>query len=280
MVRAGVFDDVDIAICWHPAAFAGVNNPVSLACNETQLPLHRPRRRMRPPRRILGRSALDAVELMNVGVNYLREHMPSTARIHYAMTDTGGVGAECRAGPVRRCAICMRARNLPELLSLVERVKKVAEGAALMTETTVRQRGDQRRRQSRRQRPARSSSMHGELERLGPPAFDDADRDTARQFQADHAAAEDIAASYARFGLKPEEGPAALRRDLPALCAATARIRRLHRCRQGQLGGPDGADARRDLCHRHARPFLAAGRAGQAAGRAQGHGPMPPKVMA
>ena len=34
MVRAGVFDDVDIAISWHPAAFAGVNNPISLACNE------------------------------------------------------------------------------------------------------------------------------------------------------------------------------------------------------------------------------------------------------
>lgn len=38
----------------------------------------------------LGRSALDAVKLMNVGVNYLREHMLDDARIHYAITDSGG----------------------------------------------------------------------------------------------------------------------------------------------------------------------------------------------
>jgi len=39
----------------------------------------------------LGRSGLDAVELMNVGVNYLREHMPDDARVHYAYLDAGGI---------------------------------------------------------------------------------------------------------------------------------------------------------------------------------------------
>lgn len=84
----------------------------------------------------LGRSALDAVELMNVGVNYLREHMPSTARIHYAVTDTGGHSPNVvQAKATVRYLI--RSRTLPDLLALVERVKNMARGAALMTETTL-----------------------------------------------------------------------------------------------------------------------------------------------
>ena len=90
MVRAGAFDDVDVAICWHPAAFTGVNVPISLACVEIDFPfIGRASHAAAAPH--LGRSALDAVELMNVGVNYMREHMPSTARIHYALIDSGGI---------------------------------------------------------------------------------------------------------------------------------------------------------------------------------------------
>ncbi len=90
MVRAGVFDDVDIAVSWHPAPFAGVNRPVSLACNEIDFQFFgRSAHAAAAPH--LGRSALDAVELMNVGVNYLREHIPPTARIHYALIDAGGM---------------------------------------------------------------------------------------------------------------------------------------------------------------------------------------------
>lgn len=136
MVRAGVFDDVDIAISWHPAAFTGVNNPISLACNELNFHFSgRAAHAAASPH--LGRSSLDAVELMNVGVNYLREHMPSTARIHYAVTDTGGHSPNVvQAKATVRYLI--RSRTLPDLLALVERVKNVARGAALMTETTLR----------------------------------------------------------------------------------------------------------------------------------------------
>ena len=201
MVRAGVFDDVDIAICWHPAAFAGVNNPVSLACNEINFHFSgRASHASATPH--LGRSALDAVELMNVGVNYMREHMPSTARIHYAVTDTGGSAPNVvQAKATVRYLI--RARNLPELLSLVARVKKVAEGAAMMTETSVRSEvisGDANLVGN----VPLEELMFANLQRLGPPVFDDADRDTARKFQATMSA-EDIASSYARFGLKPKK---------------------------------------------------------------------------
>jgi aminobenzoyl-glutamate utilization protein B len=204
MVRAGVFDDVDIAISWHPASFAGVNNPVSLACIE--LDFHftgRASHAAASPH--LGRSALDAVELMNVGVNYLREHIPSTARVHYAMIDGGGVAPNVvQAKAVVRYLI--RARDLPELQRLLARIEKIAEGAALMTETAV-------------VRKVRSGDanlvgntpleqlMHEHLVRLGPPPFDDADRAFAAKFQATFSE-EEIATSFSRFGLKPRQGVA------------------------------------------------------------------------
>jgi aminobenzoyl-glutamate utilization protein B len=84
----------------------------------------------------LGRSALDAVELMNVGVNYMREHMPSDARVHYALLDTGGIAPNVVQAHAR-VRYSIRARDLRGMLELVQRVKKIAEGAALMTETKV-----------------------------------------------------------------------------------------------------------------------------------------------
>lgn len=202
MVRAGVFDDVDIAISWHPAAFAGVNNPLSLACNEIVFRFTgRASHASASPH--LGRSALDAVELMNVGVNYLREHMPSTARIHYAITDTGGHApnvVQARAS-VR---YLVRARTLPELLELVERVKNVARGAALMTGTSVSDAVVSGDANLVGNTPL-EQLMHRNLERLGPPEFDDADRDRAAQFQRTFSDA-DIAASFGRFGLKVRTG--------------------------------------------------------------------------
>jgi aminobenzoyl-glutamate utilization protein B len=201
MVRAGVFDDVDIAVSWHPAAFAGVNNPISLACNELNFHFTgRASHAASTPH--LGRSALDAVELMNVGVNYMREHMPSTARIHYAITDAGGAAPNVvQAHATVRYLV--RARTLPELLSLVARVKKVAEGAALMTETSVRSEVVSGDANLVGNTPL-EELMFTHLERLGPPAFDAADEEIARQFQQTFTP-EDISASYGRFGLTPRK---------------------------------------------------------------------------
>ncbi|MCO5151443.1 MULTISPECIES: M20 family metallopeptidase [unclassified Shinella] len=204
MVRAGLFDDVDIAISWHPAPFAGVNNPVSLACNEIDFHFSgRAAHASATPH--LGRSALDAVELMNVGVNYLREHMPSSARIHYAITDAGGHApnvVQARAS-VRHL---VRARSLPELHALSARVRAVAEGAAMMTGTAVTSQivsGDANLVGN----TPLETLMHRHLERLGPPAFDAADRATAEAFQKTFTA-EDIASAFERFGLKLRRGVA------------------------------------------------------------------------
>ena len=91
MVRAGAFNDVDIAISWHPV---GVRRRQPSRCRSptpasTFRFTGRASHAAAAPH--LGRSALDAVELMNVGVNYMREHMPSDARIHYALLDAGGI---------------------------------------------------------------------------------------------------------------------------------------------------------------------------------------------
>lgn len=204
MVRSGVFDDVDIAISWHPAPFAGVNNPISLACNEINFRFSgRASHASASPH--LGRSALDAVELMNVGVNYLREHMPSTARIHYAVTDTGGHAPNVVQA---RAAVryLIRARSLPELVDLLGRVRNVAEGAALMTGTTVRSEivsGDANLIGN----TPLEALMHSHLERLGPPVFDERDQELAAKFQETFSR-EDIAASFERFGLKLRRGVA------------------------------------------------------------------------
>jgi aminobenzoyl-glutamate utilization protein B len=130
----------------------------------------------------LGRSALDAVELMNVGVNYMREHMPSDARIHYAMLDSGGIApnvVQARA----KVRYSVRARDLAGMHELVERVRKVAQGAALMTETTVKSEIISAVSNLLANNPL-EHAMNDVLQQLGPPPFDEADRSFAQEIQA------------------------------------------------------------------------------------------------
>ncbi len=197
MVRSGVFDDVDVAICWHPASHTGVNKALSLACVEIEFAFHgRASHAAAAPH--LGRSALDAVELMNVGVNYMREHMPSTARIHYAMIDGGGPAPNVvQARAVVRYLI--RARELGEMWALVKRVEKIAEGAALMTETNASWQQVSGDANLVGNRPL-EEAMHANLMRLGGPGFDAADKARAAAFQKTFSR-EDIRTSYTRFGL-------------------------------------------------------------------------------
>ena len=84
----------------------------------------------------LGRSALDACELMNVGANYLREHMIPEARIHYAYRDAGG-GAPNVVQDHAALYYFIRAPKVSQAVELRERVDNCAKGAALMTGTTL-----------------------------------------------------------------------------------------------------------------------------------------------
>ncbi|OZI60786.1 M20 family metallopeptidase [Bordetella genomosp. 11] len=203
MVRAGCFKDVDIAISWHPAAMTRVDEAQSLA--NTRMDFHftgRASHAAAAPH--LGRSALDAVELMNVGVNYMREHMPSDARIHYAMLDSGGIAPNVvQASAKVRYAI--RARDLPGMLALNERVKKVAQGAALMTETHVEYSIMSALSNMLPNKPL-EAAMYQVMQRLGPVPFDAQDMAFAASIQAT-LSEEDISAAYRRAGVEPRATP-------------------------------------------------------------------------
>ena len=206
MVRAGAFKDVDIAISWHPASFSGVNEPVSLANTRIDFTFTgRASHAAAAPH--LGRSALDAVELMNVGVNYMREHMPSNARVHYAYLDAGGIApnvVQARA----KVRYLIRGEDLTALNQLVARVRKIADGAALMTETTVSTQVVSAVSNLMGNDPL-EKLMDDNFQRLGPPEFDDADRAYAEQIRGTLTDA-DIAAAFHRAGVP-------VKRDL-AMC--------------------------------------------------------------
>jgi len=202
MVRAGLFDDVDAAISWHPATFTAVSEACSLANTRIDFTFHgKAAHAAGAPE--LGRSALDAVELMNIGVNYMREHMPDDARVHYAYLDAGGVAPNVvqAKATVRQL---VRASSLPELHDLIARVRKIADGAALMTETTVTSQVFSGVSNLLGNRPL-EEAMQAELEKLGPVQFDEEDRAFARDIQQTLTEA-DIAASFRRIGAKPAKG--------------------------------------------------------------------------
>ena len=106
MARDGLWYGLDAALTWHPDD-----------ANEVL-------------------TALDAVELMNVGVQFLREHMSDKARVHYAITDAGGRSPNV-VQPRASVLYMVRSNHVAEAVELQQRVDKIAQGAALMTETTV-----------------------------------------------------------------------------------------------------------------------------------------------
>src|SRR5262245_7230601 len=197
MVRSGAFEDADIAITWHPSSFWEVVMTPSLANTRADF-IFTGRTAHAAASPHLGRSALDAVELMNVGVNYMREHMPSDARIHYALIDTGGIAPNVVQAHAR-VRYMVRAIELPTMWGVFERVKKVADGAALMTETTVAAEVYSAMSNLLGNSPL-EQAMQAQFERLGPPPFDAADRKYAADIQAT-LSPEDIASAYARAGV-------------------------------------------------------------------------------
>ena len=134
MARDGVFDGLDAALSWHPERKVEVRNSLSLA-NYQVLYRFDGKAAHAAAQPHEGRSALDAVELMNTGVNYLREHMIPEARVHYAITDAGGRSPNV-VQPHAEVLYLIRAPKNSEVAALYERVNDIAKGAALMSGTT------------------------------------------------------------------------------------------------------------------------------------------------
>lgn len=135
MARDHVFDDLDCALTFHPGADNVVYSGRSLA-NIQALFRFRGAGAHAAGEPWMGRSALDAVELMNVGVNFLREHMTPNCRVHYSIVNSGGISPNV-VQPEAEALYLVRSPENAELQSLYERVKDIALGASLMTDTSA-----------------------------------------------------------------------------------------------------------------------------------------------
>jgi len=134
MACDGEWRKLDAALAWHPGdtneVWAGSSNSCiqnlytfkGISAHASSAPEE-------------GRSALDAVELMNIGVQFLREHMGTKCRIHYSILDTGGSSPNVVQSHAS-VLYMVRSNRVKEALELQERVDKIAAGAAMMTETT------------------------------------------------------------------------------------------------------------------------------------------------
>ncbi len=134
MVKKGAFEGCDIALSWHPMAVNAAIREAFLAMNTMKFKFYGiSAHAAQSPES--GRSALDAVELMNVGANYLREHIIDKARVHYTITNAGGapniVPAEAESW------YYVRAPRRKDVEEITERLYDIARGAALMTGTRV-----------------------------------------------------------------------------------------------------------------------------------------------
>jgi aminobenzoyl-glutamate utilization protein B len=170
MVREGLFDDVDCALTWHPGSFSGIFSLSTLANYQVYFKFKgKASHAANSPH--LGRSALDAVELMNVGVNYLREHIIPEARVHYSIVNTGGFSPNVVQAEAEVLYL-IRAPKMPDVKSIFERVANVAKGAALMTETEMTIKFD-KACSNYIPNHELGGVLHDNLEKFGLPFYDD-----------------------------------------------------------------------------------------------------------
>ena len=134
MAREGLWKQLDAALSWHPADVNQVRTGTNNSCIQVMYKFHGVSAHAAGDP-YNGRSALDAVELMNIGVQFLREHMTEDCRIHYAITDAGGVSpnvVQAKADVL----YMVRANKVSDSVKLQARVDDIARGAALMTGTS------------------------------------------------------------------------------------------------------------------------------------------------
>ena len=135
LARDGFFDGVDAMLTWHPWDYTGIWPGGSLA-NVKMIFRFKGQSAHAAGSPELGRSALDALELMNVGVQFLREHVPEDTRIHYAITNSGGVSPNVVQASAEAVYL-VRSPRLADLEGIKQRVIDCARGAAIMTGTTM-----------------------------------------------------------------------------------------------------------------------------------------------
>ena len=135
MARAGVFDGVDVAISPDPKGYNDLMGTSLLANIQAEFRFTGVASHAAAAPE-MGRSALDATSLMIMGIQFLREHAIQEARIHHAYLDCGGTSPNV-VQDTSSLLYYIRAPRSDQTRELFERVKKVAYGAAMMTDTDV-----------------------------------------------------------------------------------------------------------------------------------------------
>lgn len=179
MTLAGQFNDLDACLHWHPGAknrvsYMSSKAMVSAKFTFTGLAAHA----SGSPHR--GRSALDGVELMNVGVNYMREHVKETSRMHYVITNGGGQPNVVPA--TAQVWYFVRANTHEDAEYLFDWVRDIADAGAKMSRTKVAVQIDTDCHEIIPNRPL-SEVILRNFKRVGAPPFTDADRAFAAKIQ-------------------------------------------------------------------------------------------------
>ena len=179
MARDGLFDDLDAAIVWHPGQRTGVKNNRARALNNFEVTF-RGQAAHGAADPWNGRSALDAVELMNHGVNMMREHVQPSARIHYVMTNAGEVPNV--VPEYAKAWYYVRDTTRTAVDENYAWILDIAEGAARMTRTEHEVFLVAGVHPYTLVRPLQEA-MQANLERVGPPAFTEEDQAFAKELQ-------------------------------------------------------------------------------------------------
>lgn len=179
MARAGLFDDLDAVLHWHPGSDAEVSNHRSAAINSVRIeffgtaahagaaPWH-------------GRSALHATELCAHGINLMREHVEPTARIHYVV-EAGGEAPNV-VPDYARMRLYVRDIDRAHVEASTAWIKQIAEGAALATQTRAAALVYSGAYDLLPNRPL-AECMQAHLDRVGVPSYTEAEQTFARELQ-------------------------------------------------------------------------------------------------
>jgi aminobenzoyl-glutamate utilization protein B len=178
MARDGLFDDLDVALDWHPVFLTRVNNESSMAMNNFAVEFYG--RAAHGARPWHGRSALDAVELMNHGVNLMREHIEPTARIHYVVSDGGQ--APNVVPDYARVWYYVRDSNREKVERNYAWMLEIAAGAAQATQTRHEVSLLTGVHSVLLNRPLQEAAQ-ANLELVGPPRYTDEEQEFARSLQ-------------------------------------------------------------------------------------------------
>lgn len=197
MVRDGLFDGIDAIVRWHPinATYVSMASALSMISIKYEFHGKSAHAGVMPH---MGRSALDGVILMDIGANYLREHIPASVRLHSVITN-GGVAPNI-VPDLAEIWYYIRAPKRAEVDEVVERMEKIAQGAAMATGTTVTS-----KILAAASEPLPNNAlckrMLQNLQLVGPPDFTEEDKELARQLCKDVTPQEKAKSMRTMFGV-------------------------------------------------------------------------------